>query len=175
MVYNCFRRLSSSTVKKLRNERNRTSTDQTESRSSKSGRKSKSSSKGRKGRVLFGEAYFADAIIIESIALSSPTGSGSGSDEVFDDSEIARQIAAIKEKHENVTDDDIEMYREMFNQFDINGDGTVQKNELREAMNNISKRQVLESEIDAMFSQLDVDNDDQISFVEFARKCLKMS
>ena len=50
------------------------------------------------------------------------------------------------------------------------GDGTVQKNELREAMNNISKREILESEIDAMFSQLDVDNDDQISFVEFARK-----
>jgi hypothetical protein len=148
------RRLSSSTVKKLRNERNRTSSDKTESRTSKSGRKSKSSSKGRK----------------ESIALSNQTGSGSGSDEVFDDSEITRQIAAIKDKYENVTDDDIEMYREMFNQFDINGDGTVQKNELREAMNNISKRDILESEIDAMFDQLDVDHDDQISFVEFARK-----
>ena len=68
-----------------------------------------------------------------------------------------------------MTDDDIEMYREMFNQFDINSDGTVQKDELREAMNNISKREILESEIDAMFSQLDVDNDDEISFVEFAR------
>ena len=169
MVYNCLRRLSSSTSKKLRDERNRTSTDKTESRGSKSGRKSKSSSKGRKGRVFL-QAIFVDVIIIESIALSNQTGSGSGSDEVFDDSEIARQIAAIKQKHENVTDDDIDMYREMFNQFDINGDGTVQKNELREAMNNISKREILESEIDAMFSQLDVDNDDQISFVEFARK-----
>ena len=169
MVYNCLRRLSSSTSKKLRDERNRTSTDKTESRGSKSGRKSKSSSKGRKGRVFL-QAIFVDVFIIESIALSNQTGSGSGSDEVFDDSEIARQIAAIKQKHENVTDDDIDMYREMFNQFDINGDGTVQKNELREAMNNISKREILESEIDAMFSQLDVDNDDQISFVEFARK-----
>lgn len=61
------------------------------------------------------------------------------------------------------------MYKEMFNQFDINGDGSVQKNELREALKSSSKREIENSEIEAIFNRLDLDNDQQISFVEFAR------
>ena len=34
-----------------------------------------------------------------------------------------------------------------------------------------SKREVVDSEIEAIFKQLDLNNDQSISFVEFARKC----
>ena len=88
---------------------------------------------------------------------------------MFEDSEFVRQVEEIKTKHEKITDDEIDMYREMFKQFDINGDGSVQKSELREALKSSSKREIENSEIEAIFNRLDLDNDQQISFVEFAR------
>ena len=105
-------------------------------------------------------------IVLDSIALSPQA---STSDDVFEDSEFARQVQEIKAKHDNITDDEIDMYKEMFNQFDINGDGSVQKGELREALKSSSKREIENSEIEAIFNRLDLDNDQQISFVEFAR------
>ena len=105
-------------------------------------------------------------IVLDSIALSPQA---STSDDVFEDSEFVRQVEEIKSKHEKITDDEIDMYREMFKQFDINGDGSVQKSELREALKSSSKREIESSEIEAIFTRLDLDNDQQISFVEFAR------
>ena len=105
-------------------------------------------------------------IVLDSIALSPQA---STSDDVFEDSEFVRQVEEIKTKHDKITDDEIDMYRDMFKQFDINGDGSVQKSELREALKSSSKREIESSEIEAIFNRLDLDNDQQISFVEFAR------
>jgi len=145
MVYNCLRLSSFGKDKKTKSEGDKPETGKNGKKSQKS-----SSSKTR----------------TDSIALSPQA---STSDDVFEDSEFVRQVEEIRTKHEKITDDEIDMYREMFKQFDINGDGSVQKSELREALKSSSTREIESSEIEAIFTRLDLDNDQQISFVEFAR------
>lgn len=53
--------------------------------------------------------------------------------------------------------------RTVFNQFDVNNDGTIDENELRTVMKNMGQNPTQE-EIRAMFKAADVNGDGQITF-----------
>ncbi|KAJ2355702.1 hypothetical protein GGF43_002530, partial [Coemansia sp. RSA 2618] len=59
-----------------------------------------------------------------------------------------------------------EELRSAFNVFDTDRNGTISKDELRQVMRNLGEK-LDEDEIDAMFTEADVNGDQEISFEEF--------
>merc|ERR1711892_542128 len=56
-----------------------------------------------------------------------------------------------------------------FQRFDINGDGVMDKGEMKEMMNSASGKKVSDGEVDALFKKGDLDGDGEIDMHEFIR------
>merc|ERR1719412_3193684 len=59
--------------------------------------------------------------------------------------------------------------REAFQRFDINGDGVMDREEMRQMMNFASGKKVSDGEVDALFRAGDLDGDGQVDMHEFIR------
>ena len=63
-----------------------------------------------------------------------------------------------------------ELIKEEFNSFDQNGDGYIDKEELKTAMENMGE-ELTDQQIDQMMRAADVDGDQKITMEEFKRMC----
>merc|ERR1712142_343350 len=59
--------------------------------------------------------------------------------------------------------------RAAFQRFDVNGDGVMDKQEMRQMMNSAAGKKVSDAEVNALFQKGDIDSDGQIDMHEFIR------
>jgi len=62
------------------------------------------------------------------------------------------------------------IFRDAFELFDTDGDGSVTKTELKHVMETLFDKQLKEAEVEQMIADVDTDNDGEISFDEFTSK-----
>ncbi|OAF64053.1 Calcium-binding allergen Ole e 8 [Intoshia linei] len=67
---------------------------------------------------------------------------------------------------ERLSEDEISIFQEAFSLFDQNNDGLISKNELLHVLKSIGENPT-ESELDAMMSRVDTDDNGTIDFTEF--------
>jgi calcium-dependent protein kinase len=71
---------------------------------------------------------------------------------------IANKLLSNEEKEE---------INKVFSAIDVNGDGTLQKDELKEGLEKYFNRKMSDKEIDEIFGKVDVDGSGEIGYSEF--------
>lgn len=80
--------------------------------------------------------------------------------------EYSGKYIAIKMSEEKLTEDEVADLKEAFAMFDINGDGTIELNEIRQVMRKLGQNPT-EDELKEMISTVDDNDDHEIDFEEF--------
>ncbi|GMH97435.1 hypothetical protein TrVE_jg3233 [Triparma verrucosa] len=75
-----------------------------------------------------------------------------------------------EEKKKEMSEKERKIMRDAFNLFDTDGDGSVTKDELKHVMQTLFNTELSEEELDKMVSDVDKDNDGEVSFEEFQAK-----
>lgn len=75
-------------------------------------------------------------------------------------------VIMVKSEDKKDLGDDASL-RDAFNMFDNNGDGTIDRNELKMVLEKMEGQEFTDQELDDMFKEADTDNDGCISFEEF--------
>ncbi|KAL5257193.1 hypothetical protein ACHWQZ_G012206 [Mnemiopsis leidyi] len=106
----------------------------------------------------------SEAQCIELISLADSDGDKKMNFEEF--MKIVEEGLALYEEQNPGAD----LISEEFKNFDVNGDGVIDKDELRQAMLDMGE-EVREEELEAMFRAADADGDQKISVEEFRKMC----
>jgi len=123
------------------------------------------------GNYAFSVIYHCLFILIAALILLSlfigvvTTSMETCVNEMMKNMEINKRVRQIQEKYE-VPDEVLVLYREVFRLFDLDGGGSVEKDELASGLHVIGLRQTPE-ELDSIFGQVDVDGSGEIDFSEF--------
>lgn len=75
-------------------------------------------------------------------------------------------VIMVKSEKKDLGEDD-QSLREAFNLFDKNGDGSIDKEELRKVLETMEGENPTEDELDELFREADLNNNGRISFEEF--------
>ena len=69
-------------------------------------------------------------------------------------------------KYKNVPDDVLEEYQEVFDSYDVNGNGVIEKKEMEAVLQRLGQP-ATDKQIESVFKKLNTDDDKVISFDEF--------
>jgi Ca2+-binding EF-hand superfamily protein len=67
----------------------------------------------------------------------------------------------------HVSTDEFQLLRNMFNQFDVDGDGVITRDELKKMMESIHMTELSDEEIELAMQEADKNGDGSINFYEF--------
>ncbi len=84
----------------------------------------------------------------------------------FDGCGSSEEEAAEERQHAHLTKEELREFREIFNLVDVDGGGTISKEELKTLMATLGFRPS-EAELSHMVAEIDVDGDGEIDFDEF--------
>lgn len=81
------------------------------------------------------------------------------------------EFVMLMRKHKALVDREADM-RQAFRSFDANDDGSISREELRQAMERLGEK-LSEAELDAMISAADLNKDGKVNYEEFMRMWLQ--
>lgn len=87
-----------------------------------------------------------------------------GSGEV-DFDEFVSYMQKMKAESEELSEED--KVKRAFRTFDLNGDGTISKDEFRYILKGLGDDKFSEEEVDQLFREADIDNDQKLNYNEF--------
>jgi Ca2+-binding EF-hand superfamily protein len=82
------------------------------------------------------------------------------------------EFAELVEKYRKSRDEERETLVRAFRLFDRNGDGVIDKNELKQALTTLGFSKLTEEEVDELFAEADADDSGAIDFNELVRVIL---
>jgi len=92
----------------------------------------------------------------------------------FRANQILKQAAIGYMASQLVGKDEKEKLGQMFKQFDKNGDGKLDRAEIRDGYDKYHGKVIGDEDLDKIFSQIDIDNSGYIDYTEFVASAMKL-
>merc|ERR1719431_214600 len=113
------------------------------------------------------------AVMVPSSGFSQTTMSVQSSSSSFSQTTVTKSsftsVSSTSSMSVGMTFGSVSDAKSAFQRFDINGDGVMDKEEMRQMMNSAAGKKVSDAEVNALFQKGDLDGDGQIDMHEFIR------